>query len=333
LGREVEVPDKVERVVALGTALSFLTYLDAYDLAVAVESQDQIPLDKPYMIANLQKAKALPAIARGGVGSSVNYEAIMNLKPDVIIILSTRDDEVALLSRKLKIPVVTVRHGLADFEEEEFIRSIILVGEVIGREEKAATLVSYIKGLGESFVTPPGERASAYVGGLGYKGAQDITSSTTRSTPMTMAGIRNLSESLGPMGHVFVDREFLLTANPKVIFIDAGGLPLVREGARSDPAYYEKLTALKNGNSYALMPHTSYFNNPEIIYANAFFMAKTVYPELYKGLDPIAKADEIFVSFVGKALYEDYRERSLGYGKLMMSGLELKVTDYADEQK
>jgi iron complex transport system substrate-binding protein len=333
LGREVTVPDKVERVVALGTALSFLAYLDAYDLALAVESQDQIPLDKPYMIANFEKAKSLPAIARGGTGSSVNYEAIMNLNPDVVIILSTREDEVALLSRKLKIPVVTVRHGLADFEEEEFIRSITLVGEVIGREEKAATLVSYIKGLKESFQAPPGERKAAYVGGLGYKGAQDITSSTTRSTPMTMAGIRNLSESLGPMGHVFVDREFLLTANPKVIFIDAGGLPLVMEGARSDPAYYEKFSALKNGNSYVVMPHTSYFTNPELIYANALFMAKVLYPELYPDLDPIAKADEIFVSFLRKALYEDYRKRKLGFGRLRMSGLEPKVTDYGYEQK
>jgi iron complex transport system substrate-binding protein len=328
LGRRVNVPDRVERVVALGSSLSFLAYLGAYDLALAVERPDTVPLDKPYMLANLEKARTLPVVGLGGANRNDNYEAILSLGPQVILLLSTRDDEIALLERKLGIPVVGLRHGLADFEEGEFIRSIEVAGEIVGKDGRAAQLVSFIRGLhGELGYRPP-EPARAYVGGLGFKGAQGITSTTTRSTPMAMAGIENLAAGLGPQGHVFVDREFLLTQDPGVVFIDSGGLPLVREAAREDPGYFRRLSALGNGRAFSVLPHTSYFNNPEILYANAFFMAKAVYPEKYAHLDPVAKADEIFTAFVGVPLYENYKARGLGYGKIFFKGGSLEVGDY-----
>jgi iron complex transport system substrate-binding protein len=329
-GRTVEVPDRIERLAALGTSLSFVTYLGKAHLAVGVETQEQLPMDKPYMLANWELARKLPSISKGGAGRSDDYEKIISLKPQVVFILSVRPDELALLERKLKIPVVGVRHGLFDYSEEEFLQSIRLVGEILEKSEEAESLCRWIVSLHSQLAYRPAVPAQAYVGGLAFRGAQDINSTTTRSTPMLMAGLHNMASGLKPDGHIFVNKEFLLVTNPPFMFIDSSGITPIKEMIKRNPGFFERLSAFRQGRVFQVMPHTAYFNNPEIIYANAFFMAKAAYPEKYPDLDPAAKADEIFRRFLGQPLYQRYHEAGSGYQRLTLAGDRLEAEPYEE---
>ena len=123
---------------------------------------------------------------------------------------------------------------------------------------------------------------------------------------------------MGQSGHFFINREFLLAADPPLIFIDGNGLPLIRQALGSERGYYERLSALTNGNAWLLLPHTAYIN--------AFFMAKAAYPQRYSSLDPEALADEIFILFSGCPLYEDMVRVTGRPGRLQLTAQGL---DYA----
>ena len=322
LGRVVEVPEpqNVRRVIALGSSMAFVTYLGAQDRIVGVEDIDKAVIAKPYVLCNRERFKDLPVVGKAGAVRVPNYERIVALNPDVVFIISTDPSEPDLLQRKLRVPVIALSQGLPAFDSEIFLESILLAGNILGREERARELVAGIGDLAKRLPAPAEkEKAQAYVGGLSYKGNQDIKSTTADFLPFTLSGVKNMADGMGQSGHFFINREFLLAADPPLIFIDGNGLPLIRQALGSERGYYERLSALTNGNAWLLLPHTAYFNNPEVLYINAFFMAKAAYPQRYSSLDPEALADEIFILFNGCPLYEDMARVTGRPGRLQLT--------------
>ena len=329
LGRVVEVPEpqNVRRVIALGSSMAFVTYLGAQDRIVGVEDIDKAVIAKPYVLCNRERFKDLPVVGKAGAVRVPNYERIVGLSPDVVFIISTDPSEPDLLQRKLRVPVIALSQGLPAFDNEIFLESILLAGNILGREERARELVAGIGDLAKRLPAPAEkEKAQAYVGGLSYKGNQDIKSTTADFLPFTLSGVKNMADGMGQSGHFFINREFLLAADPPLIIKDGNGLPLIRQALGSERGYYERLSALTNGNAWLLLPHTAYFNNPEVLYINAFFMAKAAYPQRYSSLAPEALADEIFILFNGCPLYEDMVRVTGRPGRLQLTDQGL---DYA----
>lgn len=331
LGRHVDVPDaaSIRRLVALGSSMAFITYLNAQDLVVGVEDLDKTPLAKPYVIRNKDQFKNLPIVGKGGAVRIPDYERIIGLKPDVVFIVSTDPGEPDMLQRKLNIPVVAVSLGMPNFDETVFLHSINLTGKVLGREKKADELVRNIRGIAAQLAWRPAEGAvvHAYIGGLSYKGNQDIKSTAGCFLPFELAGVKNVADVAGRGGQMFVNKEFLLANNPALIFIDANGLPLIRQGMAAEPQYYARLRALNNGRAWLLLPNTAYFNNPELLYINAFYVAKAAYPDHYAALDPAVKADEVFRLFVGVSLYQEFTALVGRPGRVVMDQAELRYAD------
>ena len=329
LGRVVEVPEpeNIRRMVALGSSMAFVTYLGAQDKIVGVEDIDKTVIAKPYVLCNRERFKNLPVVGKAGAVRVPDYERIVGLAPDVVFIISTDPAEPDLLQRKLRVPVVALSQGQPAFDSEVFLDSILLAGNILGKRERAEEVVSGVRALTSRLPAPAeGEEARAYVGGLSYRGNQDIKSTAAEFMPFTLSGVKNMADGMGRTGHFFINKEFLLAANPPLIFIDGNGLPLIRQGLDSERAYYERLTALTNGNAWLLLPHTAYFNNPEVLYINAFFMAKAAYPQRYADLDPEALADEIFILFNGCPLYEDMARVTGRPGRMQLTSQGL---DYA----
>ncbi|MGE4290705.1 MAG: ABC transporter substrate-binding protein [Desulfovibrio sp.] len=331
-GRGVEVPDKVERLLALGSSMCFVTYLRAQELAVGVEDMDKRTSTKPYIVVNRERVRNLPVVGKAGAVRIPNYEEIIRLRPDVIFIVSTERSEPDLIQRKTGIPVVAVGYGITNFDEAVFLRSIALVGEALQRREQAEQLTAFVRSLhGALPHRPEGETTvSAYVGGLSYKGNQGIVSTSADFFPMRLAGLRNVVDTPGAPGHLFVNREYLLGANPPLMFLDGNGLPLIQDGLNADPGYYGRFQALCSGNAFSLLPNTSYFMNPEMMYVNAFFLAKIAYPEAYPDLDPVAWADKIFTAFNGEPLYGYYAAQGCGVSRLTLEQGRLVRTPYPD---
>lgn len=330
--REVQVPKRVNRIIAIGSSMAFVSYLKAQDRVVGVEDIEKTDLTKPYVIANKDLVKDLPIVCKAGAVRIPNYEKIISLKPDLVFVFCTDTSEPDLLERKLRIPVLALSQGTPNFDEEAFFKSIRLTGQVLGLQENAEKLIAKVMALKDElyFKADEKERAEAYIGGLSYKGSQGLNSSAGNFFPMQMAGVTNLTDRLEKKGHVFINKEFLLNLNPAKMFIDGNGLPLLEESLKGDAGFFKRLRAMQDGNLWLLLPNTSYFNNPEIMYINAFYIAKVLYPEKYKDLDPIKKADEIFMLFNHKPLYEEFQKRTGGFKRLRLEKGRLVALDGHD---
>jgi iron complex transport system substrate-binding protein len=153
------------------------------------------------------------------------------------------------------------------------------------------------------------------VGGIGLRGAFGIESTEKNYIPLKWANAKNIAKSVQASegSHVFMDKEKLLAINPDVIFIDGGGLKLVEQDIIKKPEYYKALKAFQNKQVYSLLPFNFYTTNVETALADAYAIAKVLYPTVFSDIDPEKKADEIYAFMVGKPVYADMKK---DYGKI-----------------
>jgi len=318
-GRRVDVPDRVERLIALGSSMSFVTYMKAQHLAVGVEDIDKrANFPKPYIYANMELVKNLPVVGRGGPTQSYNIESIISLRPDVVFINSDDRTIADMLQRKTRIPVVAVGYGRGSFDLKTYMQSITLTGEVLNRQKRAAELNAYIKNIISRLNIDVQHKTSAYIGGIAFKGFQGIDSTAGDFLPFNIAKVSNLAAKAGKKSQMFVNKEFVVSLSPQLVFLDGEGLTIMRKQLADAPQLFGKLPAFKNGRVYLLLPNTAYYINPEVMLANSFMVAKAAYPQRYASLDPVAEADRVFETFVGAALYRQFEKDTGGYRRVVL---------------
>ncbi|ASJ09717.1 hypothetical protein A3L11_01605 [Thermococcus siculi] len=329
LGRTVEVPAKVTKVVAAGPgALRLLVYLNASDMVVGVEDfEKRYSFGRPYIIAH-PELKDLPSIGPGGPGKLPDFEALINLKPDVIFLTYVDEKTADEIEEKTGIPVVVLSYGrLATFEDEELFRSIELAGKILGKEKRAGEVVEFIKSVQADLVkrTEGVEPKRAYVGGIGYKGAHGIESTDGSYPPFRVVHADNVAKELGD-GHHMIDKEKLLEWEPDYIFIDEGGLKLTLDDYSKNPDFYNSLKAVKNGNVYGILPFNFYTTNIGTALADAYYIGKVLYPGRFEDVDPAKKADEIYAFLVGKPVYGEMAAQFGGFGKIDLENGTVKYS-------
>ncbi|MDD3310500.1 iron ABC transporter substrate-binding protein [Pseudodesulfovibrio sp.] len=321
-GKSVVIPDKVERVICSGPgSLRLLTYLQAQDRIVAVddiETRRRAFDARPYSIANPQFRK-MPVF--GEFRGHDNPELILTLDPQPQVILKTYPtmghdpDE---LARKTGIPVVTLNYGNLFSYKKDLFRSLRIVGEVVGKEERAGAVIAYMQGLIDDLRQrtadiPADKRPTVFVGGVAFKGPHGYQSTEPAYPPFQFVNANNLAYREGLKGkelsHADVSKEMIVKWNPDFLFLDLSTLQLGDETGglfelRHDPAY-QTLTAVKQGKVYGLLPYNWYTSNFGCTLANAYFIGKLLYPGRFADVDPAAKADEIFTFLVGKPVFKD----------------------------
>ena len=65
---------------------------------------------------------------------------------------------------------------------------------------------------------------------------------------------------------------------------------------------FDTCKAWQNGEVYLEMAYNAYYTNFEIALINTWFIAKTVYPELFADVDMTAKTNEITKAFLSQEL-------------------------------
>ncbi len=323
LGRKVAVEKTPARVIAVGPgAARLVAYLGAVDLLVATENIEiKLPEGRPYTLAYRERLAALPVIGEGGPDKAPDYERIIGLKPDLIVACSLESQLVAALAAKTGVPVFSADYGsLGSFETGRFKKVLAVLGELLGRKERAAALNAridgYVKDLARRSAKAAG-KPSVYVGGLGFKGSHGITSTQLGYEPFGLLGLRNApdGENARPL-HIFIDREKLAKLDPEHIFLDAGGLGLIAGDYASAPGFYGLLKAFRGGTVYTTLPYNYYTTNVEIVFLNAYFTGKAVFPGQFSDVNMRAKAAEIFKVFVGRDVYDELAKRNEFYKKL-----------------
>ena len=321
IGRSVEVPKKVERVVCLGPgALRMIVYLNAANMVVGVEDAEKSwPIfGRPYRIAHPEFAN-LPTIGKGGPTPVPHPEEIVKVKPDVIFATYMDVQQADNLQEKTGVPVVVLSYGkLATFSNDEIFNSLRLAGKILGKSERAEEVISFIKDTVSDLEkrTEGVEGKSVYVGGVGYKGQQGIESTECEFPPFVVVNAKNVVDELKKPGHVFIDKEKLLEWNPEIIFIDENGLALVRQDYAKNPDFYNSLQAFKNKEVYGILPFNYYTTNIGTSMADAYYIGKVLYPDRFKDIKPEKKADEIFKFLVGKEVYEEMKKVYGGFTRL-----------------
>jgi len=253
LNREVKVKKDVKRVIALGTSLSYITYLDASDKIIAIESIDLKDIRKrTYTYVNKERLKKLPVVAKGAKSKQLNLEMLISLKPDVIFTIMHNKSELEELSSKLKIPMVALSYGRGTIELETIFKSFSIAGKVLNKEKRADELISYIKDLQQSF-KKPNKKKEAYIGAISHKGFQGLNSTQADFIPFTLAKVNNSASKIKNKGHMFVNEEFLLSYNPKNIFVDSTGWEIIQANFHKNNEYYKKIQAFKKEKVYMLL--------------------------------------------------------------------------------
>ncbi|MCF0237454.1 MAG: hypothetical protein HUK24_02550 [Sphaerochaetaceae bacterium] len=86
------------------------------------------------------------------------------------------------------------------------------------------------------------------------------------------------------------------------MIIDAAAIKNIKPAYEADSHLFDTCKAWKEGNVYLEMAYNAYYTNYEISLANAWFIAKSCYPELFQDIDMTDKTNEITQAFLGQSL-------------------------------
>lgn len=321
-GREVEIKTPAAKVVAIGGALRLVCYVNGADKVIGVEElEKKSPTGRPYFTANSSKLANLPSIGQGGPETQPDAEKLVSIKPDVIFSCMTDKAQSDELQAKTGIPVVVLNYGTPSTFSNEIYDSLKLVGKITGEEKRAQEVVDYLekckkdlndrtKDIAEK------EKPSVYVGGLGMKGVHGIESTSGKFPPFEAVNAKNVVNETGKAGSVMIDKEKIVSWDPDILFIDSGGYQMVMEDYKKDPTYYKSLSAAKKGRVYSLISYNWYWTNIETAVADAYYAGKVIFPDQFKDIDPVKKADEIYKFMVGKELYDEMAKDFVGFKQL-----------------
>ena len=326
LGREVEIPAKVESIVPLGNTPRMISYLGLADLAVGIEECEiaSSPI-QAYAYPHVEKWSTLPNCGTNSMGETAYYpEQIIIANPDVI--LSTDNTEVAdNLQTQTGIPVVCVSQGT--LFGDDYDQSLRILADVCGVSDRAEALIKFIDDsladLAARAATVTDEGKPTVLGaGATFKGSHSIDGVYTNYSVFEVLAANDVAEEIaGESGSsgVMVDREQILAWDPEIIFFDSGSMGLINTDYAENPGYFEQLQAVQNGNLYQWPNSTWHWSNVEIPLVSAYYVGTLLYPEAFADIDFEAKASEIFDMFLGEPDYLTVLETAgAGYGKVTL---------------
>ncbi|MGB8425568.1 MAG: iron ABC transporter substrate-binding protein [Desulfobacterales bacterium] len=332
-GRQVEIPNQVDRVICSGPgALRLLTYLQCQSKIVAVDDMEkQRPQfdARPYALANPQ-FKEFPIF-----GEFRGHDHPERILTQVIFkTYPTMGHDPVELSRKTGIPVVVLDYGNLCNRRADLYRSLRIMGEVMDAAARAEQVIAFfdqsIADLHRRTADIPEKRwPSCFVGGVAYRGPHGFQSTEPTYPPFALVNARNLAaDTLSEekaLQQSSIAKEKIVAWDPEVLFLDLATLQMGEKAGglfelKTDPAY-AGLTAVRSGRVYGLLPYNWYTQNFGSILADAYFIGQRLYPDRFADIEPAAKADEIYTFLVGRPVFA---AMNASFGQLAFTAVPLK---------
>jgi len=328
-GRQIHVPEKVNRVVCSGPGcLRLLTYLKAQDKVVAVDSIEKrrtIFDARPYALANLQ-FRNYPLF--GEFRGFDQPELILALEKQPQVILKTFANygyDPQELQNKIGIPVVVLNYGDLGLHRNDLFQALRVMGKIVGKEQRAEEVIAFFnKSIDDlsrrTLNVPDDECRSCFVGGIAFRGPHGLQSTEPSYPPFVFIHAANVVGRSSNKGllHCNVSKEQIVAWDPEVIFLDLSTIQMgAKAGAlfelKTDPAF-RILSAVEHGNVYGVLPYNWYSLNFGSILADAYFIGKQLYPKRFEDVDPRVKADEIYTFLLGRPVFQ---EMNSAFGNLV----------------
>ena len=324
VGRQVAVtPGSYKRVVCIGAgALRMYSYIGDVALLAGVEDIDNTTLAerpkmfdsvaRPYVLAFGETFNKLPSCGVGGpMAQAAEAEKILACNPDIVISEFEDAEKSNALQEQLGVPVITLGAGSKGVFDEKFTGSMELLGKIFAQEEKAAKLNKFVadeKAAIEAKVAniPEADKPSVYICGLGNWGTTDHLMTAESYISFEIAGVKNVVNGLGIQGIGPIEEEKFVELGKKmdIIIMDAAAVKNIKPLYAEDKTMFDTCKAWKNGEVYLQMAYNAYYTNYEIALINTWFIAKTVYPEVFTDVDLTAKTNEVTKMFLGAELAE-----------------------------
>ena len=325
IGRDLTVtPGSYTRVVCIGAgALRMYSYIGDVSLLCGVEDIDNLTLEerpkmfdsvaRPYVLAYGDVFSTLPSCGVGGPNAqAAEAEKILSCNPDIVISEYEDVEKEDALQEQLGVPVVTLKSGPNGVFDDAFSQSMTLLGQIFGEEEKAEALVSFIAAetaeIAERTASIADEdKPAVYVCGLGNWGTTNHLMTSQTYASFEVANIRNVVTDLGVNGVQPIEEEkfVALGADMDIIVMDAAAVKNIKPLYQEDPTMFDSCKAWQTGEVYLEMAYNAYYTNYEIALINTWFIAKSVYPDLFADVDITAKTNEITSAFLGKELADE----------------------------
>lgn len=310
LGRQVTLPDRVDRVVVLQhQTLNILVQLDATNTLVGILGNWKQQLGDGYS----RLAPELTRLPTLGDLTHVDVEKLVALHPQVVFVTNYAPQEMIDQIQKLGIAVIAIslradnqqqnrlNPDLADEEQaysEGLKEGVRLIGEVVNHQQQAETLVKATFNQRQQTgnrlqAIPPSQRIRVYMAN------PDLTtygSGKYTGLMMAHAGALNVAAA-AVKGYKQVSMEQILAWDPQVIFVQ-DRYPQVIDEINQQPAW-QAVDAVKHHRIY-LMPEYAKawgYPMPEALALGELWMAKKLYPEKFRDVDMQKKADTWYQRF------------------------------------
>jgi iron complex transport system substrate-binding protein len=295
-GRTVELPAQVAHVFPAGPPAAVIVYMVAPD-ALMGWTRALGPQERAFLPARYAD---LPELGRlTGRGNTVNLEAVVTLKPDLVLdIGSVGPTYVSLADRvheQTGVPAVLLDGKLADTP-----RLLRQVGDMLGARDTAEKLARYAEETLEqarrrTAQVAPDKRLKVYMA-RGPRGLETGIRGSINVEALELAGADNVAaESLGAGGLVSVSLEQVLAWQPDaIVTIDRNFYAAVRD----DPAW-QGVKAVREHRVY-LAPALPFGWTDAPPAANRLigvrWLGKVLYPALYPN-DLRAEARRFYALF------------------------------------
>jgi len=316
-GRTVELEKPAERVVdctGLG-GTRIMIQLEAENLLVGgTDSAIKSINNNGSFSTNLQlvsiAAPELKDIPNIGTYSEPDVQTIISLKPDVILVGWGGPDLADSLQNQTGIPAVCIGRMDGNFDYDLYE----IVGKVIGKEEKAAELISYLQETLKvvTDVTdkiPDEQKKRIYFWIVPKIGNAPRSNGVYQA--FEYAGAINVASTEDGMALYETSNEQIAVWNPEYIFLqtyqpDLEGYHTL-ETLKEDPII-SNVDAVINEHVYPLRGPVSDWDTA-VQATEVFYVAKILYPELFADLDVEAYGNDIMKTLYNvDGLYTQMRE-------------------------
>lgn len=342
--REVGIPAEVDSIVAVGSmGPRMAAYLGVVDMLAGAELSDINSESARYDYSPVYHdvLADLPPVGRGG-GSGENNayaEEVIMLQPDVII-AGFDEDACDELQRQTGIPVVSIRYRAHGFIDEGFYRSLRIFADVVGAEERCEEILSYIDGCKADLARrtdsiPDSGKLLAYTGAVTYNGRHGFAFTYVNFPPFVAIGALNAADELAAAqtgdaeaaalasGTAYIgddgfeiDLEKIIEWDPDIIFLDPGNMDIVNSEYAANPAYFESIRAIEEGNVYSMPSTNSAGPNITYLLMNAYYAGTVLFPDSFSDIDFRGKSSEIMEMMLGRDFFDEMESDGLVYGKL-----------------
>jgi iron complex transport system substrate-binding protein len=135
-GRKIQVPDRINRVMAAGPPASALLYMLAPEKMVGWNLKPR-EVDLPYLLPSVRN---LPEIGRlTGRGNTANIETVMAAKPDVIMDFGSVNATYISLADRVQ-DQTGIAYLLIDGQFDNTVGALRMLGSIFGINERAEHL-------------------------------------------------------------------------------------------------------------------------------------------------------------------------------------------------